>query len=124
MYSPNGTKIAILDTETTGRDPKTDCIVAVGVVVVEKLCGIWRIVGSFSSFRESPVLISPEAAAVNGLTNEMLLNASFNMEYLEYLMQGVNYIVAHRAQFDFRFCHYDKDLAILAKPESGCVRSI
>ncbi len=95
-----------VDVETTGFSPsRGDRVIEVGAVVIESL----RIVDEFHSLININQRIPPSAAAVHGITEDMLINRpgpeAVFPQFKEFIKNGV--LVAHNAQFDARFLRYE-----------------
>lgn len=94
--------IAVLDTETTGLYPEMGHrVVEIGVVRLEQ----WREVGQLSTLLQPNRAMDGRASAVNGITDEDLVNQpSFDAvaDELLALLDGA-LIVAHNASFDAGF---------------------
>lgn len=112
----------VLDTETTGLDPRTgDRLVELGCV---------EIVNRTPTGREYHVFLNPErdvpaeAVRVHGLTGDFLkdkpLFASVADEFLAFIADAP--LVIHNAQFDIGFIN--SELARLRKPEIGMDRVV
>lgn len=94
------------DVETTGLNPKKDRIVEVGAVLFEN--GVEK--GRFQSLVNPQMQIPKEATKINGITNEMLLNAPEERDVYKKLciflgdaIQKKTIICAHNADFDMNF---------------------
>ncbi len=89
------------DLETTGLDPRQDRIAEIGAIKFDKLGPIAR----FSLLVDPGIPMPPEAAKVNGISDEMLagqpkLDAVFS-DFLSFIDGAL--IVAHNAPFDCGF---------------------
>ena len=82
------------DLETTGLNPVDDGIVEIGAVLVEN-----------GEMVNPQISISPEASAVNHITDSMVAGAPLIHQALPYFLAfvGDNVLVAHNAPFDIRF---------------------
>lgn len=91
----------IVDLETTGLDPDNNDIIEVGAinVVNDVVCDTFV---SFVSPRKS---VPPKATAINGITNNMLINAPDVLSVLFYLRHfvGDKIVVGHNIGFDMSF---------------------
>ena len=104
--------IALIDTETTGRDSANDRIVEIGVVLGQK----GEIVGRFSKLINPERPIPPEVSAVHGIKDADVANepkfAEIAAELVEFLGSAIP--AAYNAQFDRNF--------VLAELERAGVR--
>lgn len=112
----------VLDTETTGLDPKNgDRLIEIGCV---------EIVNRVPTGREFHVFINPErdvpreAEAVHGLSTQFLLDkplfAAVAGDFLAFI--GVDPLVIHNATFDIGFLN--AELARLKRPAISMVRVV
>lgn len=94
-------EFVILDTETTGFDPKTDALIEVAAVVV---CGN-ETVATFSSFVNPARPIPQHITELTGISNEDTADAPSADEVMQKLVEfcGDRTIVAHNAPFDQAF---------------------
>jgi len=102
-----------LDIETTGLEPdKGDDICEIAAV---RISG-GEISGDFSSLVKPAVPISPEAFAVNQITEDMLAQAPLFSQILHQLLEfiGDRILVVHNAPFDLAFVQ--KKIAETGKP--------
>jgi len=100
----------IFDTETTGLNPLLgDRIVEIAAV---KVINGEVLEPSFHSLMNPGRMISPEAAKVNGITQEMLQDAPTASvvipQFLEFV--GSDILVAHNAEFDMTFLKNEMEL--------------
>jgi DNA polymerase-3 subunit epsilon len=101
----------ILDTETTGFDPKKgDRLIEIGCVEIEDLLPTGRTLHLFCD-PERP--IPPEATRVHGITDAMLRGKPKFAEIAEQILDflGDAPIVAHNAQFDRNFVNFELERA-------------
>ena len=89
------------DLETTGTTPNNDAIVEIGAV---RFQGSKPEVG-FGKLINPRIPIPDDAYKVNGITNEMVLNAPLIEDVLDEFADfcGDLPLVAHNASFDFKF---------------------
>lgn len=89
------------DLETTGIQPKTDAVVEIGAV---RFRGT-EVAETFCTLINPGRPIPPEAAAVNGITDEMVADQPRIEAVLSNLAEfcGELPLVAHNAPFDFKF---------------------
>lgn len=94
--------IVVLDTETTGLDPKNDRVISFGAVYIDK----GQIQQKFEwFFNPGNVNISPEAMQVHGITPEFLSDKPLIKAHLPSILGLVHgaFLCAHNAKFDFDF---------------------
>lgn len=97
----------VLDTETTGFDPKTgDRLIEVGCIEIEDLLPTGR---TFHSFVNPERPIPPEAIRVHGITDEKVKDAPKFAEVVHELMAfiGDAPVIAHNAAFDRAFIDHE-----------------
>ena len=104
-----------IDTETTGLTPVVDRIVEIGAV---RFRGD-EIIDTFEAFVNPGVPISSGAAAVNGITDDMVRGKPAIEEviprFIDFVGQAIP--VAHHAPFDVGFLSYDISKLNLAVPD-------
>ena len=97
----------VLDTETTGFDPKTgDRLIEVGCIEIEDLLPTGR---TFHTLVHPERLIPPDAIRVHGITDEKVRGAPKFHEVVHDLMGfiGDAPVIAHNAQFDRNFIDHE-----------------
>jgi DNA polymerase-3 subunit epsilon len=97
----------VLDTETTGFDPKTgDRLIEVGCIEIEDLLPTGR---TFHRFVNPERLIPPDAIRVHGITDEKVRDAPKFRDIVADLHDfiGDAPIIAHNAQFDRNFIDHE-----------------
>jgi DNA polymerase-3 subunit epsilon len=97
----------VLDTETTGFDPRTgDRLVEVGCIEIQDLLPTGR---TFHRFVNPERLIPAGAMAVHGITDEQVKDAPKFREIVGDLMDfiGDAPVIAHNAAFDRSFIDYE-----------------
>ena len=97
----------VLDTETTGFDPKTgDRLIEVGCIEIEDLLPTGR---TFHRFVNPERLIPPDAIRVHGITDDKVKDAPKFHEIVGDLMEfiGDAQIIAHNANFDRNFIDFE-----------------
>lgn len=115
-------RLIVLDTETTGLDPKTgDRIVEIGAV---------ELLNDLPTGRKLHIYVNPErdvpqeAVKVHGLTNEFLddkpVFAHIADDFISFV--GDAQMVIHNAKFDIEFI--DEELRKIGKPAYGIARTI
>lgn len=114
--------LAIVDTETTGPEPKTDHIVEVGSIKIDGD----NITGAFSRLFKPPVPIPFEAMAVHHITEEDVQDlgpCSESISDIEAYMSDVDTIVAHNLKFDGTLLkrEFPGVFERFAEDEKGCI---
>jgi len=97
----------VLDTETTGFDPKTgDRLIEVGCIELMDLLPTGR---TFHRFVNPERLIPPDAIRVHGITDDKVKDAPKFHEIVHDLMEfiGDAQIIAHNASFDRNFIDFE-----------------
>lgn len=97
----------VLDTETTGFDPKTgDRLIEVGCIEIEDLLPTGR---TFHRFVNPERLIPPDAIRVHGITDDKVKDAPKFAEIVHDLMEfiGDAPVIAHNARFDRNFIDHE-----------------
>jgi DNA polymerase-3 subunit epsilon len=93
----------ILDTESTGTDIHVDKIIELGMVKFE-YCPtsgkVYRIVDTFDELEDPGMPIPAAAAAVNGLTDEMVAGHKINDDEVAEFISGCDLIIAHNSGYD------------------------
>jgi DNA polymerase III subunit epsilon len=95
----------LLDTETTGLDPRNDEIIELGMVKFDYLPD-GRIVGVrdvFSAFNEPSVPISAEITALTGITDEMVAGQRIDEAAVNAFVDDAVIVIAHNSGFDRKF---------------------
>ncbi len=108
----------VLDTETTGFDPKTgDRLIEVGCIEIEDLLPTGRM---YHTLVHPERLIPPDAIRVHGITDEKVRDAPKFRDVVHELMEfiGDAPVIAHNAAFDRSFIDHECGLcghALLAE---------
>src|ERR1035438_10633352 len=95
-------RAAIIDTETTGMDSKTDRIIEIGIVVFEYAAEtgeVGPVVGHLSALEDPERPIPPEAIAVHHITDEMVKGTRFVDAGAAQLLEGAAPGFAPTARF-------------------------
>jgi len=95
----------LLDTETTGLDPRKDEVIELGMVKFDYLPD-GRVVGVrdvFSSFNEPSVAIPTEVTALTGITDEMVAGQRIDQAVVSAFVEDAVIVIAHNAGFDRKF---------------------
>jgi len=112
----------VLDTETTGFDPKTgDRLIEVGCIEIQDLLPTGR---TFHRFVNPERLIPPDAIRVHGITDDKVKDAPKFHEIADDLIEfiGDAPMIAHNAAFDRNFIDFEYKLC--GRPITGEARWI
>jgi DNA polymerase III subunit epsilon len=95
----------LLDTETTGLDPRKDEIIELGMVKFDylpdgRIAGVREV---FSAFNEPSVPISAEITALTGITDEMVTGHRIEEAAVNAFVEDVVIVIAHNSGFDRKF---------------------
>ena len=95
----------ILDTETTGLDPRTDQIIELAMLSFEydtrdRVC---RVINRYQSFSDPGRPIPPDITQLTGITDEMVAGHTIDLGTVERLVEPAVIVIAHNAAFDRRF---------------------
>ncbi len=98
-------KILILDTETTGLNPKTDSLLEIAVILwsVEHRCILMQ---ASTLICYEPLIQNP-AEPINGIPSralEFTFNYKDGLKMVNQMSSSATYICAHNAEFDKSFC--------------------
>ena len=95
----------LLDTETTGLDPRKDEVIELGMVKFDYLPdGRVVCVGDvFSSFNEPSIPIPTEVTALTGITDEMVAGQRIDEAAVSAFVEDAVIVIAHNAGFDRKF---------------------
>lgn len=97
----------VVDTETTGRDARTDELIELAMVAFEydpTTARVLRVVDAYSGLRDPGLPIPPDASAVNNITDEMVAGQSLDMDRVRAILDASKVIIAHNAGFDRVVC--------------------
>ena len=112
----------VLDTETTGFDPKTgDRLIEVGCIEIVDLLPTGR---TFHRYVNPERSIPEDAIKVHGITDAMVKDAPIFAKMADELLEfiGDAPLIAHNASFDRNFI--DWELLLAHKPQTGEARWI
>ncbi|WP_445504829.1 3'-5' exonuclease [Microvirga sp. G4-2] len=102
-----GEKLAVIvDTETTGLDHTRDEVIEIGMVVFsyDEDGRIGNVVGTFNALREPSLPITPEITRLTGITPDMVVGQTIDLDAVEAFIQPAHLVIAHNARFDRPFC--------------------
>ena len=100
------TKVGIvLDTETTGLDPRTDQIIELAMLSFEydTRARVCRVIDRYQSFADPGRPIPPDIVRLTGIRDEMVAGHSIDLGAVERLVEPAVIIIAHNASFDRKF---------------------
>lgn len=97
---------AVVDVETTGLGPDDKLIeLALVVFAYDKASGeVQGVLQAYEGLEDPGMSIAPEAAAVHGITQEMLSGQHLDDARITDLLGNVDFVVAHNAAFDRSMC--------------------
>jgi DNA polymerase III subunit epsilon len=95
----------LLDTETTGLDPRKDEIIELGMVKFDYLPDgrVVGVRGVFSSFNEPFIPIPTEVTVLTGITDEMVAGQRIDEAAVSAFVEDAVIVIAHNAGFDRKF---------------------
>ncbi|MBW6424887.1 3'-5' exonuclease [Rhizobium sp. XQZ8] len=96
----------ILDTETTGLNPRKDEIIEIGVIAFtfNEKGAIGDVTGIYGGLQQPSGPIPGEITRVTGITSEMVAGEVIDIVALRSLIDPADLIIAHNAGFDRPFC--------------------
>lgn len=100
------TRVAVLDTETTGLDPTKDQIIELAIVLVDVDNATGLPVGPvqvYDGLEDPGRPIPKEVVAITGIHDADVQGQHLNEARVAELMQGVDLVIAHNAGFDRPF---------------------
>lgn len=106
---PDGRPLArgvVVDTETTGLSMEVDAIIEFAMVVFEydrETGQVYRILDIYNELEDPGRPIPPASTAVHGITDDMVAGKRIDDERVAALLQDVDLVIAHNAQFDRPF---------------------
>lgn len=99
-------EFVVIDTETTGLNPKKDRIIEIGAILFQKKDYISTgEVTTFQCFVKQDIEIPSEITKINGITNEMLITGDDELTALTKLFEFIDNrkILAYNSKFDKEF---------------------
>ena len=106
ISSSKTTKVAFLDTETTGLNPHDDIIIELAIKIVEIENDSGKIVSigqDYTSFNDPKVPIKKEISLLTGISDDMVAGKNIEWREVDLLIENSELIVAHNASFDRSF---------------------
>ncbi|MDE2416180.1 MAG: DNA polymerase III subunit epsilon [Burkholderiales bacterium] len=100
------TRVALLDTETTGLDPTKDQIIELAIVLVDVDNATGLPVGAvqvYDGLEDPGRPIPKEVVAITGITDADVQGQRLDEASVAELTQGVDLVIAHNAGFDRPF---------------------
>lgn len=95
-----------VDVETTGLSPNFHEVVELGAVLFHFSRSTGSIIGitdEYTGLREPSRPIPPDAAAIHGITMDMVRGRRLDFARIQTLWHEAEFIVAHNATFDYGF---------------------
>lgn len=101
-----------LDTETTGLSPKDDEVIQICMLpfiyAQDPISNNNTIIGVYPpyvGFKEPSEPLSQEIIDLTGITMDMLVGQSLDIDNIESMLKKTDFIIAHNAEFDRPFTH-------------------
>ena len=105
--SPTGKifKLAIIDLETTGLNPKLDEVIEIGILITSftNEDGLIKINDKINYLNEPKNPISDEITKITGITNEDVKGQKIDWNLLKDKLTEIDLIICHNAYFDRNF---------------------
>lgn len=98
-------KILVMDTETTGS-ADTDKIIEIGAILAEYDLDtflVHKVLDVYNSLEDPGMPISPEATAVNGITDDMVKGHKIDDERVNAMANQASVVVCHNSNFDRKY---------------------
>ncbi|KWT98424.1 3'-5' exonuclease [Variovorax sp. WDL1] len=95
--------LVVADTETTGTDNTTDDIIELGMVEVaydREIGYIYGVTRVFNELEDPGRAIPAQAAAVNGITDEMVAGKRISDAEVDAFVKDADLVICHNAKFD------------------------
>lgn len=94
----------ILDTETTGFDPKADKVVQLSMLKFKyDDQGILEIGEIFDELNDPGIPIPPETTKIHRITDDMVVGKTITTEMITSFRKDADMVIAHNAGFDRKF---------------------
>ena len=103
---PDGARTAcILDTETTGLDPRTCTIIEIGLrtIAYSPAGDVLGLVDSYDGLQDPGAPLPPEIVVLTGLTDMDLAGEAIDWERVVGMLKAASVCAAHKAAFDRPF---------------------
>jgi DNA polymerase-3 subunit epsilon len=102
----------IVDTETTGLDPRQHEIIEIGLVAFSfnDAGDVGDVFGVYGGLQQPLNPIPPEITKLTGITDEMVVGQVLDMSTVRALVEPADLVIAHNAGFDRPFCEALNDL--------------
>jgi DNA polymerase-3 subunit epsilon len=102
----------IVDTETTGLDPRQHEIIEIGLVAFtfNEEGAVGDVVGVYGGLQQPMNPIPPEITQLTGITDEMVAGQMLDVAAVRAIVDPADLVIAHNAAFDRPFCEALNDL--------------
>ncbi len=96
----------ILDTETTGLNPRKDEIIEIGLIAFtfDAEGRIGDVIDVYGGLRQPGGPIPPEITRITGITDDMVAGETIDLARVQAIVARADLIIAHNAGFDRPFC--------------------
>lgn len=96
----------IVDTETTGLDPRQHEIIEIGLVAFtfNDAGDVGDVVGVYGGLQQPMNSIPPEVTQLTGISDEMVAGQVLDMGAVRAIVDLADLVIAHNAGFDRPFC--------------------
>lgn len=111
----------VVDTETTGTDPRADRIIEIALVRFEYCMAtgaVCRVTEVYSELEDPGEPIPPASTAIHGITDEMVRGHRIDDARVARILDGVALVIAHNAAFDRPFL--ERRLPVFAAKHWAC----
>jgi DNA polymerase III subunit epsilon len=100
-----------LDTETTGLNSDSDKIIELAMLPFEFDTDgrIYRILPEYNELNDPGIPIPELITQITGITDEMVIGHSINLDKVKSLLSDAVIVIAHNASFDRPFCEILSD---------------
>jgi DNA polymerase-3 subunit epsilon len=96
-------RAAILDSETTGSDARSDALIELAVVAFDYDAAsgaVHRVLDVYDGLRDPGRPIPAEATAIHGITDAMVAGQALDEARVTAVLAGAQWVIAHNAAFD------------------------
>ncbi len=106
LGDPSERTAIIVDTETTGLDPRIDQVIELAMIRFTYTPDGMpkRIVGTYSGFNEPTIPLPSEIMALTGISAADLRGKCFDTQSIDKFLEPAALVIAHNAAFDRPFC--------------------